>query len=147
MKARFRRRLVSPTRINTAATTASISWRTRRYGAKWAKRTQPAGSGGVLRVADAPPDRNLAPFGIDGGLVCKGLIPSRDWDSLGLAVSYIEISDDIRDAQDDVNALVGARVLPSADYEAVIELSYKAQLTAWWTLQPSRNGLSTPGPH
>jgi porin len=33
-----------------------------------------------LRFEGAPADRNLADFGVDGGLVYKGLIPSRDWD-------------------------------------------------------------------
>jgi porin len=39
---------------------------------------------GFFRVAGAPSDRNLAQFGIDGGLIYKGLIPSRDWDTLAL---------------------------------------------------------------
>ena len=105
---------------------------------------------GFFRVATAPKDRNLAQFGIDGGFVYKGLVPSRDWDTIGIAASYLEISDDVSRAQRDINrklALYG--VSPAftklADYEAVIEASYKAQLTAWWTLQPSVQRVFHPG--
>jgi porin len=62
----------------------------------------------------------------------------------------MEISDDLSDAQRDINALIigGGGPAPFskiADYEAVIELSYKAQLTAWWTLQPSIQRVFHPG--
>ena len=105
---------------------------------------------GFFRVAAAPKDRNLANFGIDGGLVYKGLVPSRDYDTLGLAASYLEISDELRRAQRDINTaltpvLGGPLFSKIADYEGVIELSYKAQLTAWWTLQPSVQRVFHPG--
>ena len=105
---------------------------------------------GFFRVAGAPSDRNLASFGIDGGLVYKGLIPTRDWDTLGLGLSYLEISDDLQRAQRDINGLVTSFGLPApfsktADYEAVIELNYKAQLTAWMTLQTSVQRVFHPG--
>src|SRR6185503_9231240 len=51
------------------------------------------GVAGFFRVGWAPEDRNLASLGIDGGLVYKGLIPTRDWDTLGVAASYLQISD------------------------------------------------------
>jgi porin len=105
---------------------------------------------GFFRVATAPKDRNLAQFGLDGGIVYKGLVPTRDWDTFAIAGSYMEISDDLRRAQRDINAtLVGFGAPPAfakiADYEAVIEASYKAQLTAWWTLQPSVQRVFHPG--
>ena len=100
----------------------------------------PASQGlvGFFRVAVAPDDRNLTQLGIDGGLVYKGLIPGRDWDTLGVAGSYLEMSDDFARAFSAVG-------LPEPDYEAVIEISYKAQLTAWWTLQPSLQYVFHPG--
>jgi len=99
---------------------------------------------GFLRFEGAPADRNLADFGVDGGLVYKGLIPSRDWDTLALAGSYMRISDEVAHAQRDANQLApGLFVL--ADYEAVIELSYKLQMTAWWTVQPSLQYVFHPG--
>jgi porin len=109
-------------------------------------RSDPAMQGaiGFFRVAAAPKDRNLTQFGIDGGVVFKGLFPGRDWDTLSLGLSYLRISDDIRDSFRDINSLAGTD-LPLPDYEGVIELSYKAQLTAWWTLQPSLQWAIHPG--
>jgi porin len=97
-----------------------------------------------LRFTGAPADRNLTQFGVDGGFVWKGLIPGRDWDTLGLGGSYLQMSDDIRDAQKKVNRLApGSFVV--ADYEAAIEVNYKLQLAAWWTLQPSFQYAMHPG--
>ena len=82
---------------------------------------------------------------MDGGLVYRGLIPTRDWDSLALAGSYLEFSDDIRRAQQDINVIAGAPVFAPADYEGVVELSYKMQATAWWTIQPGVQHVFHPG--
>jgi porin len=113
---------------------------------------EPAKQGlvGFFRILGAPSDRNLTQFELDGGLVYKGLIPRRDWDTLALGLSYLEMSDAVRQAQQDVNAAAFSFGLPNpfpktADYEGVIELSYKAQLTAWWTLQPSLQRVFHPG--
>lgn len=105
---------------------------------------------GFFRVAAAPADRNLTQLGIDGGLVYKGLIPRRDWDTLALGLSYLEMSQDIRKAQQDANDLASLFGAPSpfpalADYEGVIELSYKAQIAAWATLQLSVQQVLHPG--
>jgi len=109
-------------------------------------KTDPAKQGlvGFFRVAGAPADRNLAQFGIDGGLVYKGLIPSRDWDTLAIGASYLQLSDDLRRAQRDANALAPGSFVVS-DYESVLEISYKLQMTAWWTLQPSLQRVFHPG--
>lgn len=99
---------------------------------------------GFLRFTGAPSDRNLTQFGVDGGLVWKGLIPSRDYDTLGIAASYLQMSDDVRRAQRAANAVVpGAFVI--SDYEGVVELNYKLQLAAWWTVQPSLQYVMHPG--
>ena len=105
---------------------------------------------GFFRVAAAPEERNIASWGIDGGLVYKGLIPTRDWDTLGIAGSYLEMSDNLARAQRDLNGIITGFGLPApftalADYEAAIELSYKAQLTAWWTMQASVERTFHPG--
>lgn len=109
-------------------------------------KNDPAAQGlvGFFRLSAAPSDRNLTQFGVDGGFVYKGLVPSRDYDTLGLAFSYLQMSNDIRRAQRDAN-----RVAPGtfvvADYEGVVELNYKLQLAAWWTLQPSLQYVIHPG--
>lgn len=99
---------------------------------------------GFFRVAGAPADRNLAEFGIDGGLVFKGLIPGRDYDTLGLGASYLKISEDLIRAQRTANLFLTPKI-EEADYEGVIELNYKLQLAAWWTLQASLQYVFHPG--
>jgi porin len=113
-----------------------------REGAK----DDPAGQGlgTFFRAAVAPSDRNLAQLGLDAGLVYKGLIPSRDYDSFGIAFSYLEMSADLRRAQRDANAVAPGFFVES-DYESVLELTYKAQVTAWWTLQTSLERVFHPG--
>ena len=109
-------------------------------------RDDPAMQGiiGFFRISGAPGDRNLTELGIDGGVVFKGLIPGRDWDTLGLGLSYLKISSDISDGVRDVNDAFGTD-FERPDYEGLLELSYKAQLTAWWTLQPSVQWVVNPG--
>jgi porin len=99
---------------------------------------------GFFRLGGAPPDRNPAQFGIDGGVVYKGLIPGRDWATLGFAASYLQSSKDLKRAQRAANAVVPGFFTVS-DYEAVVELSYKLQIAAWWTLQPSLQYAMHPG--
>src|SRR5204862_767728 len=100
---------------------------------------------GFFRLTGAPPDRNLTEFGIDGGLVYKGLIPTRDYDSLAVAGSYLKMSGDIRDGQALVNKVAPGTFPHLLDYEAVVEVTYKAQMTAWWTLQASLQRPMHPG--
>lgn len=108
------------------------------------------GLAGFARAAVAPEDRNLASWGADGGLVYKGLIPTRDWDTFALGFSWLSISDDLVKAQEDINQLLPLFGFPpafseTADYEAVFEMSYKAQVTAWSTLQVSLQRVFHPG--
>lgn len=53
---------------------------------------------GFFRALDAPSDRNLTQLELDSGFVYRGLIPTRDWDSLAVAYSYLGFSDDLRRA-------------------------------------------------
>jgi carbohydrate-selective porin OprB len=62
----------------------------------------------------------------------------------------LKISDEVGQAQRDINSTVeslgGTAIFPKiADYEAVIELSYKIQVSAWWTVQPSVQRVIHPG--
>jgi porin len=99
---------------------------------------------GFFRLTAAPADRNLTEFGVDGGVVFKGLIPTRDWDTLGLGVSYLKMSSDLQRAQRAANAVVPGFFTVS-DYEAVIELNYKLQIAAWWTFNTSLQYAMHPG--
>lgn len=109
----------------------------------------PAAQGltGFFRLTGAPADRNLTQMSVDGGLVFKGLVPGRDYDTLSIAASYLEISDDIKAAQRTVNSVFGPAIGFSdiADFEGVIELTYKFQIAAWWTLAPSLQYAIHPG--
>ncbi len=114
----------------------------------WREKTweDPAQQGivGFFRLTKAPGDRNLTEFGVDGGLVFRGLIPTRDYDTLGIAASYLRISSDLRRGMRDANEILPGTFFIE-DYEGVIELNYKFQLAAWWTLQPSLQYVVNPG--
>ena len=99
---------------------------------------------GFFRALAAPADRNLTQLELDAGFVYRGLIPTRDWDTISLAASHLEFSDDLRRAQEDINAFAPGSFVP-ADYEDVVELNYKIQATAWWTIQASLQHVFHPG--
>jgi porin len=96
------------------------------------------------RFGYAPPDRNFFDWGADGGLVYVGLLPTRDYDSFAVAFSYLSVSGEIVDVQNTINASFPGS-LPEGDYEAALEVNYKAQLTAWMTLQTSLQRVFHPG--
>lgn len=102
------------------------------------------GLGAFARGGYAPADRNLVEWALDGGLVYKGLIPSRDYDSFGITAAWMWMSPDLARGQRAVNA-VAPGVFTPVDYEGLLEITYKAQLTAWWTLQPSVEWVIHPG--
>ncbi len=54
------------------------------------------------------------------------------------------MSKDLQRAQRTANAVAPGSFVVS-DYEAAVELSYKAQIAAWWTLQPSIQYAMHPG--
>jgi porin len=109
-------------------------------------KTDPAQRGltAFVRALGAPADRNLMQSEFDGGLVYRGLIPTRDWDTLAFAGSYLEFSRDIASAQRAINSIAPGSFVPT-DYEGVIELDYKVQATAWWTVQGSLQHVFHPG--
>ncbi|MCE0484630.1 MAG: carbohydrate porin [Methylacidiphilales bacterium] len=97
-----------------------------------------------VRGGYAPPDRNLYEWGADGGLVYRGLLPGRDYDTCGLAFSYLGVSSEVQNIQRTINqSFPGA--FPAGDYEAVLEGDYKIQMTAWMTIQASVQEVFHPG--
>jgi len=110
--------------------------------------TSPRGDGSGLsaftRVAGAPDDQNLVSFYTDAGLTYKGLLAQRKGDTLGIAVAYARISNRARSLDLDMRQF-GDLLVPIRNQEIVLELSYQAQMTPWWTLQPDLQGILNPG--
>lgn len=97
------------------------------------------GVGFFGRLIGSPSDRNTVDFYAEAGLTFSGLIAARPDDVLGVAFAYTNISSDASGA--DIDA--GLDVI--RDYEALIEVSYTAQLAAGWTLQPDFQYIWNPG--
>ena len=74
-----------------------------------------------------------------------GRLPTRDYDSLSIAGSYLQMSRDLRRGQNDVNSIFPGYFPALVDYEGVFEVNYKAQLTAWWTANASVQRVFHPG--
>ena len=113
----------------------------------WRKpETVDQGLGAFLRVAGSPDDRNVIDFYADGGINYKGPLPGRDADIVGLAVAYAHVSGDASALDRDIRSVTGTNH-PIRDYELAVELTYKAQVTPWWTLQPDFQMIFHPGGH
>jgi porin len=107
-------------------------------------RNSDQGLAGFLRLAGNPADRNLIEFHIDTGLSYKGLLPGRDSDTTGIAVSYSRISAVERALARDLSGFTNVgRPLP--DFESALEATYQAQIAAWWIVQPDLQVIFHPG--
>jgi porin len=104
------------------------------------------GLGVFLRLSGSPSDRDEVDFYVDGGVNYKGLLPSRSEDVLGLGLAYAHISDAASSLDRDLNVFNGTSH-PVRDYEMALELTYRAQLTPWWTVQPDLQVIFHPGGH
>jgi porin len=89
---------------------------------------------GFIRVLGSPSDRNLISFYADAGLVYTGLIPGRPDDKVGIAAAYARISDQARALDRDTGFFSGA-FYPVRSDEIGFELTYRAKLAPWWTVQ------------
>ncbi len=107
-------------------------------------KTDNGGLGVFARVMGAPGDRNEVSFFTDGGVTYKGLIPGRTDDTIGVGVGYARISDKARDLDKDT-ALNTGTSFPIRSGETVVELTYQAQITPWWQLQPDFQYIVNPG--
>ncbi|MEK7707009.1 MAG: carbohydrate porin [Verrucomicrobiota bacterium] len=99
-----------------------------------------------------PEDRNPVDFYVAGGVTYKGLLPTRDQDTFGVAASYVATSDGLRDRQRDANAIIALGGTPNTlgegpvpDYEMALEITYQIVLTPWWSLQPDFQYIFHPG--
>ena len=101
----------------------------------WRPDPDGARSVGVFaRLMGAPGDRNLVDFAANLGIVMKAPFAGRDNDSVGLAASYIKVSNAVNgldlDQRSFLNAPYGVRT-----QETVLEATYQYQVTPWWLLQ------------
>jgi len=96
------------------------------------------GLGWFGRIAFDPQDRNFIGFYFDTGMTYKGLIPTRDEDTLGVGFGYAQMSRGAQRAATDAGSVgVGA--------EMVLEVTYQAQVTKWLTVQPDMQLIINPG--
>lgn len=86
------------------------------------------------------PQQNIAklPFQVNGGLVYKGLVPSRDDDYTVFGVVFGQFSRDYARAQ-------RAQGLGFPTYELVLEWGYRVQLTQFAYIQPDIQWVINPG--
>lgn len=92
-----------------------------------------------VRCGASPPDRNLFQFTLDSGAYFRGWIPGRSADEFALGIAYVQISRDVRRAEE----AAGRPVI--SDYESALEASYRMLLWSHWTLQPDFQWISHPG--
>jgi porin len=88
------------------------------------------GVGIFARVFSSPDDRNLMNFYFDTGVNVAGLVQGRGDDVFGLSFAYGKISNSVRQGAN----IAGLYPLP--DYEALLEMTYQAQIMSGWTAQP-----------
>ena len=104
------------------------------------------GLSGFMRLGGVPGDRNLISLEVDAGLTYKGLLPDRELDLTGIAASYGRIGSAARGLADDTTLFTGV-AQPVRDYEAVLEVTYLAQIAPWLVLQPDLQLILHPGGH
>jgi len=93
----------------------------------------------ALRGGGAPGYRNVIGWYMDVGLNFTGFLPGREADVAGVGFARSTFSRGFSDYQQAVNGT------SPYDAESIIEVTYKAQLTPWWTLQPDLQIIFTPG--
>lgn len=97
--------------------------------------TKDQGLGVFTRIMGAPDDRNIIGFYLDAGATYKGLFAGRPDDIAGISVAYAKVSGVVNELSAEA-AMTSGYPLPPRDAETTMELTYSAQVTPWWTLQP-----------
>ncbi|MGO4705104.1 carbohydrate porin [Microvirga sp. 2MCAF38] len=106
--------------------------------------TTDQGIGIFARLAVSPSDQNLISFYADTGVSFKGMIPSRPDDLFAVGFAYAQISSRVTGLDLDAISFTGM-VRPVQSSEAVIEVTYQAQVLPGWTLQPDFQYIFRPG--
>jgi porin len=94
------------------------------------------------RIVGAPEDRNPVAFYWEGGFTFTGLMPGRLNNILGIAYARTEISNDLAAHVSDS----GETTIISSS-EAVVEMSYTAQVIPGSAMQPDFQYFWNPGGH
>jgi len=97
-----------------------------------------------FRASASPSDRNLISTYIDGGFLFTGFSAARPNDRFGVAATYARISDSARALDQDIQRSTGTPY-PIRDYEAILEITYGAQITPNVLFQPVFEYIAHPG--
>ena len=96
------------------------------------------GLGWFSRMGFAPSDRNYVDYYFDAGLTYKGLVPGRDNDTAGVAFGYAQLSSG---AQGGIASDGGT----PAGAEMALEVTYQAEITPCFIVQPDVQYIINPG--
>jgi porin len=102
------------------------------------------GLGVFIKAGNAAEDRNLVSLHLSGGLNYTGLIPTRDRDQIGFAVTHVDIGENLHQFDRDTNTFNGTEEI-IRDYERTLELTYCYVVTPWWSIQPDVQWVKHPG--
>jgi porin len=107
--------------------------------------TEDGGLSGFVRFAASPQqNRNSIYVYTDTGLTWKGTFPGRDDDIVGIAFAWANVSHALRSLDMDTNFFSGISG-PIRSAEMVLELTYQAPITPWFSLQPDFQYVIHPG--
>jgi porin len=107
--------------------------------------TQDNGLGFFFRAGIATEKISPISHYFDTGFNYKGLIKGRPDDIIGIGLAFANISKRIKDLEKDDLEINQPEDPRRSSHEAVLELTYKAQITPWFTLQPDFQYIINPG--
>ena len=99
---------------------------------------------GFARAMGAPADRNLVDFSFDAGVVLAAPFEGRKDDQVGLGYGLANVSGRAAALDRDTGLFLGTPY-PVRSREQFIELTYAAQITSHWQLQPDFQYVIDPG--
>ncbi|WP_239988792.1 carbohydrate porin [Paramagnetospirillum kuznetsovii] len=105
--------------------------------------TADGGLSTFFRTTVLPEDRNQLPFAFDTGLTYKGLFEGRDDDVAAIGFAYGRISPALA-ARDSDARRMNTSTAQVRDFEAAVELTYRYQVTPWWTIVPDAQYIFHP---
>ena len=106
------------------------------YIAPGSAKDSPRGLGAFARLSYAPDQRNAVVYYFDDGFNYTGPLPGRPKDIFGIAFSFERLGTDLEPAS-------GAPVL--SHHEHILEITYLANLTDSFSLQPDFQYIINPG--